>query len=380
MPIIERPVTPRLCKFDLRSSPKRCRSIMPVDARPTLAAPDDDPYLWLEEIEGTRALAWVEQQNTATLARFGDRRLCCRSGHARRHLRPARQHPVHDPPRRRTSTISGRTRRTRAGCGGARRSRAFAPSSPQWDIVLDLDALAASEGEDWIWGGASTLAKTHDRAILSLSRGGGDAAVLREFDITAKTFVSDGFHVPEAKGGTEWLDRDTLLLTSSLGEGMATNSGYARTVRLWRRGTDLDRAPVLFETTPESMACMGLSRSNAGRRDRLVRRQARLLRSQRLDRRSHRAQAQARSADRHLARDPPRLAGRQAANAHGQSAARTHPPDTLLGISLAAFLAGDRDFTVLFEPGERRALQHSSGATAGWCCRSWTSCSRCSRC
>jgi prolyl oligopeptidase len=75
----------------------------------------------------------------------------------------------------------------------------------------------------------------------------------REFDIDAKTFVSDGFYLPEAKGGTDWLDRDTLLLSSAHGKDMATRSGYARTVRLWRRGSDVEQAPVLIDTIPESM-------------------------------------------------------------------------------------------------------------------------------
>ena len=89
--------------------------------------------------------------------------------------------------------------------------------------------------------------------MLSLSRGGSDAATLREFDIDTKTFVTDGFVLPEAKGGAEWFDADTLLLSSAYGEGMATTSGYARTVRLWRRGTDVNRAPVIFETAPDNM-------------------------------------------------------------------------------------------------------------------------------
>src|SRR5580658_6611085 len=77
---------------------------------------------------------------------------------------------------------------------------------------------------------------------------------LREFDIATKAFVPGGFHLPEAKGGAEWLDKDTLLLSSALGDGMATASGYARTVRLWQRGVDVAKASMLFETTPDSMS------------------------------------------------------------------------------------------------------------------------------
>ncbi|WP_245309432.1 hypothetical protein [Bradyrhizobium retamae] len=123
----------------------------------------------------------------------------------------------------------------------------FRMPKPSWEVLLDIDQLAISEGQDWLLKATASLAGDHRRMILSLSRGGSDAVTLREFDTGAKTFVSDGFVLQEAKGGVEWLDRDTLVLSSSHGQGMATTSGYARTVRLWRRGTQADQAPVIFE-------------------------------------------------------------------------------------------------------------------------------------
>jgi prolyl oligopeptidase len=77
---------------------------------------------------------------------------------------------------------------------------------------------------------------------------------MREFDNTTHAFVDDGFNLPEAKGGCAWLDRDTLLISSGLGEGMATRTGHPRTVRLWRRGTDPLSAPVIFEIQPGSIS------------------------------------------------------------------------------------------------------------------------------
>ena len=124
---------------------------------------------------------------------------------------------------------------------------------PAWDVVIDVDALAAKEGEDWVWRGA-TVVGTHDRAIVSVSRSGrGEAVVLREFDIEARDFVPGGFVLPEARSWVHWLDRDTFLLCSTLGEGMATHTGQPRTVRLWRRGEDPLQAPVTFEIRPESV-------------------------------------------------------------------------------------------------------------------------------
>jgi prolyl oligopeptidase len=201
------------------------------------------------------------------------------------------------------------------------------------------------------------LPGTHDRAILSLSRGGSDAAVLREFDLAVRAFVAGGFSLPQAKGGAAWLDRDTLLLSSAYGSGMATDSGYARTVRLWRRGAAVATAPVLFETARESMlAGAGVDRTQASETVWFTERPAffdtvvwmgdRTGPKVRLDLpadagvRAHRGWLAVR----------PRRAWRVDTAAHAT--------DAVLGMPLARFLAGARDFSVLFEPAGRRALQH----------------------
>jgi prolyl oligopeptidase len=93
----------------------------------------------------------------------------------------------------------------------------FRSKTPAWEVLLDLDALAAQEGEDWVWQGGATLPPAHERAIIFLSRGGSDAVVLREFDLSSREFVPDGFYLPESRSSIAWLDRDTLLLSSSLG-------------------------------------------------------------------------------------------------------------------------------------------------------------------
>src|SRR6516164_1050506 len=125
----------------------------------------------------------------------------------------------------------------------------FRSEITEWDVLIDVDALAAKEREDWVWRGGASLPATHDRAIVHLSRGGKDAVVLREFDLITRKFVADGFNLPEARSEVVWLDRDTLLLVSPLGPDMATDTGFLpRTVRLWRRGTGPLAAPVIFET------------------------------------------------------------------------------------------------------------------------------------
>lgn len=324
-----------------------------MDIRPTLAAPDDDPYLWLEEIDGAEAVAWVERQNVATLQRYGDAAFA----KDRDALRVLLDSPDNLPyVRRRGAHLYNFWKDAANPRGLWRRTTldSYRSDAPQWDVLLDLDALAKAQGEDWIWHGADTIPGTHDRAILHLSPGGGDAAVLREFDLATRGFVAGGFDLPEGKSGIDWLDRDTLLLASPLGEGHATTSGYARTVRLWRRGTAPLASPVIFEGKPESMSVRaGVDRDTTGRvwfaeqigfydsaawlgdaggaRDRID-----LPTDTRFQ--WHRGW---------LAVKP-----RTAWTVGGQ----TYAPDTLLGIAFADFLSGKRDFQRLFVPEERRAL------------------------
>jgi prolyl oligopeptidase len=329
-------------------------SVVP-DPRPILEAPDDDPYLWLEEIDGERALGWLEAHNTATLALFGNARFA-----ADRDALAA----IYD----RTDNIPIIARRGARvfnfwkdaahprGLWRTATLESYRAEAPEWDILLDLDALAATEGEDWTWSGATTIPGTHDRAIVKLSRGGADAVVLREFDLASRDFVAGGFTLPEAKGGAAWADRDTLLLSSALGEGMATSSGYARTVRLWRRGSDPVAAAVIFETPADHMAVWA--------DDDRETEEERLVFVERIgffdavvwigDRSGPKTRVDL-PTDAWVTWHRDWLAVRR--RTPWTIGSETHPPDTVLGISFPAFLAGDRHFTKLFEPAERRALQ-----------------------
>ena len=225
---------------------------MPVDPRPTIEAPDDDPYLWLEEIEHPRVLDWVEAQNAATLERFSDARVAA----DRKVLKAIFDRPDNIPvPNRRAGRLfnSWRDAANPRGVWRVTTLESFRSDAPDWDVLIDVDALAATEGEDWVWRDALSLPPAHDRAIVHLSRSGSDAVVLREFDLSTREFVPNGFNLPESKSGIVWLDRDTVLLSSPLGHGMATRSGSARTIRLWRRGGDPLTALVVFETAEGSM-------------------------------------------------------------------------------------------------------------------------------
>jgi prolyl oligopeptidase len=329
---------------------------MSIDDRPTTTAPDDDPYLWLEEIEGGRALDFVAAQNRRTLAAFGDAAFA----RDRDVLAAILDRPDNIPfVSRRGGLLYNLWKDADHPRGLWRRTtiEEFRKAQPQWELLLDLDRLAADEGEDWLLNWVTTCPPVHDRAILHLSRGGSDAVTVREFDLDAKAFVPGGFTLPEAKGGAGWLDRDTLLLSSAYGEGMATTSGYSRTVRCWRRGEDITQAQIIFEgRSADPMWVHTAIDRTAGT--------PRVWFIERLDFFNHHVWL-GDAAGAHMQLDLPTdswtdtyndwlaLKLRQPWTIGG----RTHPADAVLGIRLSAFLQGQRDFKPVFGPAPRRALQ-----------------------
>ncbi|NHK28057.1 S9 family peptidase [Parvularcula flava] len=210
-------------------------------------AMSDDPYLWLEEVEGKQALEWVEDQNTRSLAILeGDERFEPMKAEALAIL--------NSNERIQTAALRGdyaynfwQDETNKRGLWRRMPIEDYLDGNRDWDVILDIDALAEEEGENWVYKGTDCLAPDYERCIITLSRGGSDAAVRREFDIATKSFVEDGFMLEEAKATTAWIDQDTMLSGMDLGEGTMTDSGYARTVRLWKRGQAIADAPVIFE-------------------------------------------------------------------------------------------------------------------------------------
>ena len=205
----------------------------------------DDPYLWLEDIDSDDALSWVRTRNETTVAEFNDARFEQMRAEALEVLDTDTRIPY---VRRRGEYLYNFWRDATNPRGLWRRTTldSFRTPSPAWDVILDVDELARTDGENWVWAGADVIEPDHTKALISMSRGGSDATVVREFDMGTRAFVVDGFELPEAKSRVSWEDHDTVLVGTDFGPGSLTDSGYPRVLKRWRRGQPLTEAATLF--------------------------------------------------------------------------------------------------------------------------------------
>ena len=133
----------------------------------------------------------------------------------------------------------------------------YLQDSVQWETLLDLDALSAQEDEKWAYSGVNYLYPDTSLCMVELSRGGSDAVEMREYDLNIKAFVENGFFIPEAKGSVDWIDENTLLISTNFGEGTLTTSGYPRITKIWKRGTPLSEAKTLYEGNDTDVGIWG---------------------------------------------------------------------------------------------------------------------------
>ncbi|MFE2310774.1 S9 family peptidase, partial [Streptomyces sp. NPDC059411] len=218
---------------------------------------DGDPNLWLEDLRGEEALAWVQERNAETAERLttdpGFPPLSAE-------LREVLDDEGRIPYVRRRGKYLYDFRQDAAHVRGVWRRTVldeYRLERPAWETVLDLDALAAAEGREWVWAGAEVLRPGYRHALVQLSLGGSDAVTVREFDLETLRFVEDGFQVDEAKTQIGWIDADHVYVGTDLGPGSLTASGYPRTVRRWRRGTQLAESELVFEGAADDLSVGG---------------------------------------------------------------------------------------------------------------------------
>lgn len=214
----------------------------------------NDPYLWLEEVESEKALQFAKSENATTLDHYKSLPLFNQlEGELRTIITAQDRLPA--------VSIEGTSlynfwQDTKHVRGIWRRVpvEGFKEADPKWDVLLDLDALAKNENENWVWKGASMLPPDNERAFVYLSRGGKDATVVREYDLVKKQFVKDGFSLPEAKNRLSWIDKDTVYVGTDFGPGSMTTSGYTRFTKRWKRGTPLKEASLILAAEETDMS------------------------------------------------------------------------------------------------------------------------------
>ena len=220
---------------------------MEVAVIDTISEMEIDPWLWLEEVEGERAMAWAAEQNAKSIPRLqGDPRFAKIEAEITAIMTSDDRIPFGNLVDGMVYNFWQDAEHVR---GILRRStlESYQSAVIQWDTVLDVDALATAENANWVYKGVSCQPADQNICLLQLSDGGKDAVSIREYDLQTRSFVEGGFQLAESKTSVAWVDSDTLLAATDVGAGSMTSSGYARTVRLWRRGTALADAPQIFE-------------------------------------------------------------------------------------------------------------------------------------
>ncbi|GAB2646934.1 prolyl oligopeptidase family serine peptidase [Nocardia goodfellowii] len=323
-----------------------------------------DPYLWLEEVTDERALDWARAHNDVVVGRFASSERF--SGLERRILDMLDDDTKVAYPGRRGKWLYNFWRDAEHPRGLWRRTtfEEYAKESPAWDVLIDVDALAAAEEENWVWGGAGVLRPAQSRALISLSRGGADAKVVREFDLDTRQFVepaAGGFFLPEAKSRISWIDIDSVYVGTDFGPGSLTDSGYPRIAKRWRRGTELSAAETVFEGEPGDVSVSagydrtpGYERHYIGRATDFFNEEVYLLEND--------------GTLRHL--DVPTDASESwykdwltiRLKSAWEVGGTTYPAGALLAIDFEKFLSGAREFEVLFTPDAHTAL-HGYGWT-----------------
>ena len=316
--------------------------------------PKADPFLWLEDVTGQKALDWVKARNaesTAELARTPefkelDARLL-KIFDSKEKIPFITKHGPH-------YYNFWRDEKNKRGLWRRTTLDEYRKPQPAWETVLDLDALAEAEKENWVWHGPIFLEPSNDRCLISLSRGGADAAVVREFDPAARAFVQDGFTLPEAKSDVVWKDRNTLLVGTDVGPGSLTDSGYPRVVKEWPRGTKLADAKFVIEGQKTDVAVGAAVDHTKGFEREFFQRAVTFWESELFVRRGGKLVKIDKPFDAEASTHREWLLIRL--RTPWAVGAKTYAAGALLATEFEGFLKGDRKFDVLFEPTERKSL------------------------
>jgi prolyl oligopeptidase len=315
----------------------------------------DDPFTWLEDVEAKRSMDWVNAKNAATVSELTRSALYQPLYTRIKQILDSKDKIAY--PQIAGNMLYNFWQDAEHERGIWRRTSwdSYASGSPSWETVLDIDALSKAEGVTWSWGGSDCLEPEYRLCIVSLSRGGSDAAEIREFDLSTKQFVGGGFKLPEAKSNTSWVDANTLLVGTDFGPGSMTSSGYPRLIKLWKRGTPISAATTVFEV-PADHAWAFTYTTDAGDR-----RYIRLTDGKTFyesaeylyDKGTNVKLDVPKDASVYLVRDQMIVYVRDP----WTIGAKTWSTGSLIGMSVDDFLAGKRDFMLVMQPGPRETIE-----------------------
>ena len=310
----------------------------------------EDKHQWLEDVTGEKALDWVKAQNKVTRSKLDND-----AGFGK--LKADLQVVLDSKDRIPTIHKMGNAvynfwmdAEHQRGVWRKTSLEEYKKAQPKWEVVLDLDALAKAENENWVYKGSQCREPAYDRCMIQLSHGGADAVVSREFDLASKSFVKDGFQLPEAKMSLDWRDKDTLFVATDFGAGSMTDSGYARIVKEWKRGTDISSAKTVLEGQKTDMGVGAQASDHKGIHRELVSRQITF----------YTAEQYLKEGDKLTKLDIPAKSNifffdkqaiitlRESWNVGG----KTYASGSVLAIDFDAFMKAERKFSVLFEPSD----------------------------
>ncbi len=319
------------------------------------AANNEDPYLWLEDVLGEKAIEWVKSRNQTSKAKLEadpnfttlrDDLLAILDSDAR--IPMISKHGAY-------YYNFWRDKKNERGLWRRTTLEEYKKAEPKWEVLLDLDELGKNEKENWVWSGASLLRPDFKLALINLSRGGADATVTREFDLEKKSFVSDGFSRPESKGSLGWIDRDSVFVQTDFGGDSMTTSGYPRVAKRWQRGTPMSSAEPIYEGQSVDMAISAIHDDSPGFERNFISRAIAFYNDELyfLPNEGSPIKIDApNSSNKSVFHEYLAIELRDSWDVGGKS----YKAGSLLMTRFDSFLAGERKFDVVFEPTETTAL------------------------
>ena len=319
------------------------------------SAPSDDPYAWLEDVTAKRSMDWVKVHNAKTEAELAGTPAFSEMETA---IRAIMDSDAKIPGVQKIGDYYYNFWKDKQHERGLWRRTTLAEyrkADPAWETIIDLDALAKSENEKWVWHGADCLKPAYARCLIALSRGGSDADVTREFDLANKAWVKDGFFRPEAKGALGWIDADHVYVYTDFGDGSMTSSGYPNIVKQWTRGTPMADAATVYTGQPGDMYIAAQHDDTKGFERDFVSRTIAFWNDELFLRGKGGALTKIdapNSAAKSVHREWLTLQLREPYEAGG----KTYPAGALIATRFDEFMAGKRDFAVLFAPSDTSSL------------------------